>query len=705
MRIRDHILHGFNPASDSTVPDPGEQALLEEGLPLPEAKHATVLPPGGGKAILPHYQTFSMLVNSMSRTYRWSYDEALRHSQQNALAIRRDPVVMHCLRARQIPTVQLPWHLEYFDDQDEAANDAIKDLTDCIKSIPNLQQMLMHSQEALWFGRYGTQLIPEWDWSTGKKKLGIRAYKPVNGDKLIFRWSGEVGILVHATYKGSWQVTDRGRAHFLTPEEREQLILHRFEPEDADFWEGDIAGGINGIGIRSRIYWLWYLKQQVFSFLMDYLERVGAGGFTVYYYEMGNPESLEQVKVAAESQWRNNAILFPRYRDAKNSGPGVENIAVSTGGASLLQALVTDYFDNLIRQYILGQSLTSQQASGGGLGDGVAGLHEDTFARLIKYDAVNLAETLTTDLVRVLQKYNAPKVRKPIRWVFEIDKPNAAEVLEASSAFFEMGGTLDEDELRGTIGLSKPTPGGSMLAKFQSMEPAAMGAGGQMPQGVPMLGQPGPEAGMGGPPGPPGDMGGAGQPPVQMAKKGKKRKYAAVRDYLPTLAKLYNGKHLHRQNTLPTAPDYHLVTIQNGSREIGIHVDPRQENVAHVDFDFTQQPKDLSPKNTNMDVGKDIQPGSLAFVKHLTGIIKHLGDQGFGVSYVPASERHGKAYQNILSKLGFARDTNKSSNRGVLGYHVWNPPKKTQVESPLQLARTTSRRAKLARPGSNMSKK
>jgi hypothetical protein len=512
-------MQGFNPDSDSVVPDPGEQVLHEEGLPLPEGKKADTFPPGGGKALLPHYQTFSMLVNSMSRAYRWSYDEALRHSQQNALAIRRDPVVMDALRSRQIPVTQLPWHLECDDDQDEAANDGIQRLTKTVKRIPRLQQYLMHLEEAVWFGRSGVQEMMGWDFSTGKKQLAIRDYRHINGDKFVFRWSGEVGVLVHSAYKGSWQVTDRGRAHFFTPEEREQLVLHKFEPEDADFFEGEMAGSINGVGIRSRIYWLWYLRQQVMSFLMDYLERVGAGGFTIYYYEMGNPQSLQEVTQAAESQWRNNAILFPRYRDKNTQGPGVENVAVSMGGASLLQALVTEYFDTIIRRYILGQSLTSEQSGGGGLGDGVAGLHEDTFARLIKYDAVNLQETLTSDLISVLQKYNAPRVRQRIRWVFEIDKPNAKEVLEAATAFFEMGGTIDEDELRGTIGLTKPAPGASMLAKFQSMQPSTpgmaqpetMGATGQAPTGVPMLGQPGPEQGAG---------------PVQMSKKGDKVRMA-----------------------------------------------------------------------------------------------------------------------------------------------------------------------------------
>jgi hypothetical protein len=78
---------------------------------------------------------------------------------------------------------------------------------------------------------------------------------------------------------------------------------------------------------------------------MDYLERVGAGGFTIYYYEAGNPQSRRpRSRNAAEEQHRNNAILFPRYRDGHGRPRGRADRALA-GGAALLQSLITDYFD------------------------------------------------------------------------------------------------------------------------------------------------------------------------------------------------------------------------------------------------------------------------------------------------------------------------------------------------------------------------
>lgn len=484
------------PSAFNNFPDPDIQRPYEEGYPQPKAPKSEEFPPGTGAFVLPHFQSFSQIVNYASRVYRWTHDEAVRDSWTNALAIRRDPVIMDALRSRQLPTVQLPWHLECEDDQDEAQSQAVHDLSALVRQTPRLQQLMMLLQEALWFGRYGVQVAYAWNFRKGQKFISARDFKPINGDKLVFRFSGQAGILVHQQYKGDWEATDRGRAHFFTPEEREQLIIHHYEPEDADFFEPELGGAVMGVGIRGRLYWLWYLRSQIMSFLMDFLERVGAGGLTVYYYEAGSQASATEVQQAATTQWRNNAVLFPRYRDGTTGGPGIDRIEPSMAGAQLLESLVTGYFDNVIRRFILGQNLTTESGATG-LGSGLADLHGETFGRYVKYDAVNLADTLTSDFIAVLQKYSPYSHLPPLRWVFDVDKPNAVETLEAAKAFFDMGGTIDEDQLRSVIGLEKPEPGQPMLAKMGNMSPAAAGA---MPTGVPIMGPPGPDMAQGGPP-------------------------------------------------------------------------------------------------------------------------------------------------------------------------------------------------------------
>lgn len=671
----------------NSYPSAEEQQPYEQGFPLPEAPRTTIMPPGDGGLILPHFETFGQIVNYASRTYRYTHDEAIRASWTNMLAMRRDPVLMDALRSRQIPTAQLPWHLEAEDDKDTRQAAAVEDLTHIIEQTPRFQQLKMHLLEALWFGRYGTQMAYSWRFRDGKRFLAPRDFKPINGDKLVFRFSGEPGILVHMLYPGEWAQTDRGRAHFFTPQEREQLVIHKYEPEDADFLEPQLAGGVEGVGIRGRLYWFWYLRSQVLSFLMDYLERVGAGGFTLYYFEAGSQSSLNEVQQAVQNQWRNNAILFPRYRDGSTGGPGIERIEPSTAGANLLQTLVTSYFDNVMRRFILGQNLTTEAASTG-LGSGLADLHGETFARYIKYDAVALADTLTSDFVSILQKYSPYHDLPPLRFVFDVDKPNAVETLTAAKSFYDMGGSVDADQLRSVIGLEKPTEGATILAQMGAMSPASAGA---IPQGVPMEGQPGPMAQAGGmmPGGSPQESPSQGGGPVMMqrARAGKLRFskddfHEAVSTAFPD-AKIAEGR----------------FTVPYQDREIILRYHP-SANMARIDFNWQQKPGRQSAKPLGKQRVEDaakglitdesrlkpnqrldwtpaprVQKNSIPFTRQMKWFLHELGSRGVGLYYT-ADEHHDNAYTRLLKKWGWILEEERLGSSGLF-HKQWRPPRHT----------------------------
>jgi hypothetical protein len=508
---------------DQQVSD-SQRELAERGYPLPPpGVEGEGLPAGGSLWVVPHFQSFSQIANLVSRSYRWTFDEALRHSYTHARAFRRDPVMMEALRARQMPVAELPWHLEARNDNSRVEQRGVKLLTEIIQDCPRFLHLKMHLLESIWYGRYGVQVKYGWDWSRGNRRMVVVDHLPINGDKLVFRYSGEVGQLVHSTYPGKREYTDRGLAHFYTPRERENLIVHTHDPEDLDFFEGDKAGAVRGMGIRDRLYWFMYMRARVFGWLMDFLQRVGAGGLTVYFYEAGSNESLQEVKKAAELQQENNSILFPRYRADGSAGPGIQRFEPSQGGASVLQVLITDYFDTVIRRFILGQSL-SAEAAGTGLGSGVSEFHQMTLNRLLKFDATGLQETLTRDFVRVLAKYNCPPGMPCPRFVFDVDRPNAAEILEAAERFYQMGGSIDEDSLRSVLGLPKPKPGSAILSRVDTMSPEAVGS---LPEGVPIMGQPGPDP-----------RAAAGQQqPQQMRRRG-----APVRYFLPERKVVRNAR-------------------------------------------------------------------------------------------------------------------------------------------------------------------
>jgi hypothetical protein len=458
---------------------PEDQVAQESGFPFPSVPDSP-FPPGGGGLTVPHHVSFSQLVNYFTRVYRSSHDEALKNSFENSLATRREPIIMEALRSRQMAACQLSWHLEPEDPLDSNQAVAADGLTQAINQIPYRQQYRRQLLEALWYGRYANQCIFEWNFSKGYRRLMVRRHIPVNGDKLVFRFSGQVGILVHPTWEGATSLTDRGRAHFFTPREREALTLHMFEPEDADFFEGEMAGSIYGTGIRGRIYWFWLLRTYVLAWLMDYLERVGAGGFTVYYYEHGSDASYKEVKARAEEQFRHNTVLMPRYRDNTTGGPGIDRIEANNAGAQLLQALITGYFDDNIRLYILGQNLSSGTAPTG-LGSGVADLHAGTFARRVKYDSIDLCNSESYDLVKILNKYTYAGNPSPLM-VPDVDLPNADEVMESALLYYNMGGQVDADAVRAVLGLPRPGPGHAILssANTQAQQMAAQAQAQQM---------------------------------------------------------------------------------------------------------------------------------------------------------------------------------------------------------------------------------
>lgn len=459
-----------NPNTESGFIDPPKagQAPLE-------------IPPNFEQWAINHFQSFSAQFQQFSRSYRFTVDEAMRHSYEIAMAIFRDPLVYACLRARQMPTAQYPWHLEPRDEGDIRQLEQVKTLTKILNDTPNFYQFRLSLLESIFFGKAGCQSRMKWFYGQNKKYLYVEKHLPVNGDKLVFQWDGSVGVRVsQAFFKGSIIPTDLSSVHFLSPIERETLTVCKFEPTDVDYFDGEMAGAINGFGLRGRIFLYWFVRQNMLTLLYSYLESVAAG-FTIFYYKAGNPTSFQQVLNAAQSQIGQNRILFPRFDDS--NVPTVQRLEASTAGPAAFNSQI-ERMDELIQFVILGQSLTYDTASTG-MGSGVAGAHERTFDRYLRADALMLQDAISSDLVSVLSRYNFPDLPPP-RFMIDIDKPNVTEIVMAAQTLFQMGAPLDGDYLLSVAGLPKPEPGANILSSQAMMSPVSMGA---TPQGVPSVGQ------------------------------------------------------------------------------------------------------------------------------------------------------------------------------------------------------------------------
>lgn len=444
--------------NNSISPEP-----LEHGLRTPNVKEIDNKIPTTLHT-LPHYITFSQLVNLGTRTYRYTFDEALRNNRVNALAMRRDPIVYYSVRMRQIALSQLPWKLEPAQDIPanliEKYNNFLKAISNAIKDFPRFNNMILALDECIWYGKSAVQI----GWKTvsrnGMKVLSIHHWLPVNGDKIRFKWDGTPGIMINysafpAEHPRISQ-TDLGMVYWLEdPQDRLQFAISKYEQEDADFFEGELAGAVHGVGLRSRLYWLWHLKATILSYMIDYLQLTGSNGLTVFFYEEGNPTSMEEVKTAVKTQQNQHILLFPRRRDGGQGGPGIMHIPPSGAGISLFEAMVNEYFDSVIQACILGQPLI---VKGGMASVANYQLHYESMTRVIKYDAENISETITKEIVHPMCRYTMPTLPEEYypSFKFIISPSNANQMLQFASALVQMGIAVDENQIRDIAGLIKP---------------------------------------------------------------------------------------------------------------------------------------------------------------------------------------------------------------------------------------------------------
>ena len=483
--------------------DPGQPARAStrspqiEPQPKDPADGIRGMPPNLGRPPFPHVVTFQSLIGTASKTYRAS-DEALQHSLENSRFMRNDPTIMECLEARQRGVALLNWHLEPADAKSDDQNELCRKLTEIIEETPRFMQYRECLDHAIWYGRYAN--THQWGWKPigGQQRLCVTKWNPVHGDKLVFKWSdGSVGIRVGGQFgTGDWyqwhqlerasdkiQVTDYGMAYFLDAWERSLLAIHKHMIEDGAYEDPWSAGSIHGVGIRSRIYWCWYQKQECLAQLMEYLER-SAHGIELWYYPMHNKEAEEKTRTAAQERIGNrNIVLVPKPVGDDGDVFGVEHIEPGLAGVEALERIVSGYFGHLIKRYILGQVLTSE-AEATGLGSGVADLHLDTYLQIIRYDSTNLEETLTTDLVEPVKLFNFPAAAR-IRVKFKIDteSPDVAAKLEGWERAYNMGVKLKAQAVMDLIGAPAPDASDEVLQHPQFQQQAA---GGQ-----PGMGQPG----------------------------------------------------------------------------------------------------------------------------------------------------------------------------------------------------------------------
>jgi 8-oxo-dGTP pyrophosphatase MutT (NUDIX family) len=481
---------------------------------------------------LPHVLTYGSLFNAAQRTY-WHdrFDEAMRFSREAALAMRRDPYLLGLVQERKLAISSLNWHLEVPDDKHPKQVEVREHLTKALKGIPFLHRLVYALLDAIWYGRYGVQVRYGWEIVNGRRSLTLADWLPVNGDKIEYHFDGTPYVLVHASSATDLPgvettLTTRGKAITLSGTWRQRFFIHKHEVDDADYFDAEAAGGVHGVGIRSRLFWIDWMEKEYLEWITTYMERVGLG-LTIWYYEAGNASSKEEAEAAARKQSNRTNIVWPRPADGKG-GAGVERIETPATGSELLLKLRETIRDDK-RRYVIGQTLSSDSEGGGLGGNGVADLHAQTKNKIIAHDSRSLAETMTggshaPGLVWMMQRWTFPATMPgpqntegfQVRMVYDVDQPEPEKTLQAVRTAWDMGAHFKEEEVVALTGLSIPEQDdrilenpmiGQQKAQAAAAQQAQMGGGGQPPG----PGDPPPGGGGGPQPGGPQQPGGEGE--------------------------------------------------------------------------------------------------------------------------------------------------------------------------------------------------
>lgn len=480
--------------------------------------------------LLPHYRTFSALWNTASRMYGSRWDEAMRAGRENAQAMRRDAYLAALEQERISPLTRWKWEIEADPDEfllnlkdpRSAEREQVRKQVEAIaRRTYELHQMRRYLGTAVWFGRYGAQL--RWDDATvaGFKRKIVGMALPVHGDKIHYDDDLHPGIMIYTPDREKFEKAgitvkvfdESGPVMMLDrPDVRSRFIIAKHFVEDADYMDPQAAGRIGGVGLRDYCYWGWWLRDEMMSWMVDFMEKVGNMGILVVYYEEGNDKSKTAAEATAKNASGKNAIAVPVPKGKDRETAKIELIPANLTGSQFLKDIVADYFERHIERLFVGQTLSSGTEGSGLGGSGVAAMHTDTKFNLLSWDAENQSGCFTTDLVAPIVNLNFRGCPWRFRWKYALPDPSAESRLNSWSQVKDVL-PVKASELRGVAGWTKPDDGDEIVGGPQAQGP--MGPDGQpmpVPPGQPPgPGQPGPQ---GGPPAPPP----GGQPPPSGAQ-------------------------------------------------------------------------------------------------------------------------------------------------------------------------------------------
>jgi hypothetical protein len=470
---------------------------------------------------LPPGWMFTAIVTGAERTtWHGRYDEAIRDSRYDAVAMTRDPFLIALLNERARAVGARRWHIGVEDETDERQLMMRDFVTKAVKRTPRLGEFKKSIVKwNVWFGRFGQQLKYKWEPITVKKAaqnpetnpteldhftatnpqvpagpdiqpritremLVIRKWSPVNGDKIGHHFSGTPYILINSARQteipgAQITLTTLGMAIDLVGSWRQLFILTSYEAQDTDFFlQYDQFEAIHGVGERSTCYWLNYRRLEMESWYDTFFERVGLGT-NVWLFDGANPNALDEAKKASQEHSQKNNIFVPVFQDSNGRLKGAfERIEVPVAGATLLREGI-EHIEKQLERQIVGQA-GSARTEPGGFGGHNDEFEQNTKKDIAKLDAETLDDFLTQDWIKVIVRESFPEW--PDLWsclshVTDLEEVNPDKKLEAIAKAAGLGVEFVENDVRALTGMKDPASGDKIVGGK-----ATIGAAGEQPR-------------------------------------------------------------------------------------------------------------------------------------------------------------------------------------------------------------------------------
>jgi phage gp29-like protein len=429
----------------------------------------------------------------VQRSFFTTADKLLRNSSlayrlnpQYQMMMRADADIEGVLRSLQVTLASLEWAIVPEDDENERLVALATRISKIFDAMPRRSDFIRAMHEAVWYGNSAANLVYAKHPDLG---ISVKEWYPFHPDTIAYDQRGNLAMKVGAAYSAdgpsSQNIGFDARVHIFDEQERKAIVLHRVFVNAPDFNDPNSTESLyRGVGARDVCWFMWLAKQEILQDAITYAERY-AMGIRVGYYPLGQDAGRSMMENVLANLTNDNSVLLPQSGTEKIYDIDIKE--PNAGRAQVFMELV-NWFSGKIKEAILGQSLSSEAASTG-LGSGVANLHADTLSRIIRYHADALADSLTTDFVRVVAKMLGATDSEvnALRFNFAPERPDPKERLEAVEKFVAMGGRVSEREVRDLLGLSEPKEDEPILGTAAQGNPldAILGNGTAAQEGTP----------------------------------------------------------------------------------------------------------------------------------------------------------------------------------------------------------------------------